>query len=149
MGTFPVLLLILLLVVLEHPSTFLAAVICTSSSCFTNLVFSSHTPTCSSFGTITFIRIHRLILVSRCESVRIASILPKCALPFPIAFAMCASQDHSFDISTSRYVYWSAIGNSRSPYFLVKVTGFTLSSLHTTTAHFLYVRCHSPFPCVL
>ena len=73
-------------VVLEHPinSTFLAAVVCTVSSCFTNFAFPSHTcPAYSSFGTIAFIKIHILILVSRCESVRIASILPTCVLPFP------------------------------------------------------------------
>ena len=67
---------IVLLVVLEHPSTLLAAVFGTVSSCFTNFVFPSHTsPAYSSFGTITLIRIH-LLLASRCESVRIASILP-------------------------------------------------------------------------
>ena len=61
-----------LLVVLEHPSTFLAAAICTVSSCFTNCAFPSHTsPAYSSFGTITFIRIHLLVLVTRCESVKI------------------------------------------------------------------------------
>ena len=64
-----------------------------------------------------------------------ASILPTCALPFPITFVLCASQEHYFEISTRRYVYWSAIGNPSSPHFQMKVTGFTLSSLHTTTAH--------------
>ena len=67
---------------LEHPSTFLAVVVCTVSSCFTNFAFSSRTsPAYSCFGTITFIRKHILILVSRFESVRIASILPTCVLP--------------------------------------------------------------------
>ena len=75
-GTFPVLLLILyevLLVVLEHPITFLAAAVCTASSCVINLASPSHaSPACSSFGTITFIRTQILTLLSRCESVRIA-----------------------------------------------------------------------------
>ena len=53
----------------------------------------------------TFIRIHLLILLPMCESVRIASILPTCALPFPIIFAMCVSQKQSFQISTPRYAY--------------------------------------------
>ena len=76
-----------LLVVLEHPSTFLGAVICTVSGCFTNFAFPSHIPPAySSFDTTTFIRIHVLILVSRCESDRIASILPTCAVPFPVTF---------------------------------------------------------------
>ena len=53
-----------LLVVLEHPGTFLAAVVCTVSSCLTNFAFPSHSsPAYSSFGTITLIRIHLLILV--------------------------------------------------------------------------------------
>ena len=89
-----------LLVVLEHPSICLAAVICAVSSFFTNFVFPSHTsPAYSNFGTITSIRIHYLIPVSRCGSVRIASILPTCDLPFQRN--MCASQGHSFKISRS------------------------------------------------
>ena len=50
---------------------------------------------------------------SRCKSVRIASILPTIntwALPVPNYFAMRASHEHFFEISTPRYVYWSAIG---------------------------------------
>ena len=67
-----------LLVVCEHPSAFLVAVICAVSSCFTDFVFHSHTSLAySSLGTITFIRIH-ILIVSKCESVRIASILPTC-----------------------------------------------------------------------
>ena len=51
-----------LLVILEHLVIFVAAVICTVSACFTNFAFPSHTsPAYSSFGTITFIRIHLLI----------------------------------------------------------------------------------------
>ena len=68
-----------LLVVLEHRSIFLAAVICiVFSSWFTNFAFPSHTSAYSNFGTITFLRIHILILVSRCGSVSIAPILPTC-----------------------------------------------------------------------
>ena len=63
-------------VVLEHPNTFVAAVICIVSSCFSNFAFPSHTYAYSSFGTFTFIRIRILLLVSWCESVRIGSILP-------------------------------------------------------------------------
>ena len=105
-----------ILVVFEHPSTFLAAVIYTVSSCSTNFAFPSHTTrSYSHFGAITLIIIHILILVPRCGSVRIASILPTCYLPFPITFAMCASQEQSFEISTPRYVYWSTIGSSSPP----------------------------------
>ena len=53
-------------------------------------------PTYCSFCTIRFIR-------SRCESVRIASILDTCALPFPTTSVVCASQGQHFDISTPRY----------------------------------------------
>ena len=116
--------LCVLLVLLEYPQgTSLAAVICTVSCCFTNFAFPSLTsPAYSSFGTFTFfIRLHLLILVSRCDSVRIAPVLPKCALPFPSAFGMCASQEQAFEISTPRYVYWSAICNSSSPHFHLKV----------------------------
>ena len=57
----------LLLVVLEHPSTFSAAVICSVSSWFANCAFPPHTsPAYYSFGTITFIIVHILILVSSC-----------------------------------------------------------------------------------
>ena len=79
--------------------------------------------------------------MKRCESVRIASILHACALPFSITFAMCAFQEHYFEVSTPMYVYWSAIGNTSSPHLHVKVTEIILSSLHatTTTAHVLTV----------
>ena len=90
--------------------------------------------------------------MSRCDSVRIASILPTCAFPFSYHFRyVCNAHPKTiyFDISTPRYVYWSAIGNSSSPHFHLKVTGFTLSSLHAITAHFftfavtLYILVHS------
>ena len=71
------------LVVLEHHRSFLACVVCTVSNCFTSFAFPSHhTPRpYSSSGAFPFIRIHVVIqlIVSRCESVRIASILPTCA----------------------------------------------------------------------
>ena len=69
-----------LLVVLEHPSTFLPVVaICTVSSSFTNFAFRSHTsPAYSSYCTVIFIGIHILILVSRCKSGRIVSIMSTC-----------------------------------------------------------------------
>ena len=80
--------ILLLLLILYYSSclsilvVFLAAVICSvfsCSSCCTNFAFPSHTPPAySNFGTTTFIRIHLLILVSRCGSVSIASILPTC-----------------------------------------------------------------------
>ena len=74
-----------LLVALEHPSIFLAALICTVSSCFTNFAFPFYTsPAYTNFGTIILTTMHILILVSRCESVRMASILPTCGLLFPI-----------------------------------------------------------------
>ena len=66
----------------------------------------------SSFGTITFLRIHLLILVSGCDSLRITSILPICALPFSITLFMCAPHEPFFYISTPRYVYWFTMGNS-------------------------------------
>ena len=113
------------LVVLEHLGILLAAVICTAvSNYFTNFASPSHiSPAYSSFGGIAVIRIHLLILVSRRESVRIAPILPTYGLPFPITFAVCASQasqEQSFDISTPRYACWSTIGNSSSPRFQLK-----------------------------
>ena len=53
------------------------------------LRFPSHTSVYSSFGS----HIHQNTYFNpslRCESVRIAFILPTSALPFPITFAMCA-----------------------------------------------------------
>ena len=81
----------------------------------------------------THIFIHE---VPRCESVRVASIWPTCDLPFPIAFAIRVSQEQSFEISTPRYIYWSTVGRSSSPQLYLKITGFSLSSLRTTTALF-------------
>ena len=109
---------------------FSAAVICSVSSSFTNFPFPSHTSASSSLGNC---HIHQdiylnprvkvmVILVSRCESVRIASVLPTRVLPFPITFAMCASQEQSFEISTPGYVYWSPIGKSFSPRSQLKFT---------------------------
>ena len=70
----------ILLVVLEHLGIFLAAVVCTVASCFLRASTLSHSP-----GQ------HLLILGSRCEPVRIASILPTCVLPSPVTFAvLCA-----------------------------------------------------------
>ena len=112
---FPVLIIVLY---------YLAAAACTVPSCFTSFVFPSHTLAYSSFGNITLIRKHILILVPTFESVRIASILPTCALPFPISFALCASPEQNLDAPTPRYVYWSTIGNCLLPI------------IHTTTAHF-------------
>ena len=92
-GYIPGSLNIVLLVVLEHPlSIFLAAVICIVFCCFrTDFAFPSYTsPAYFNFGTITLIRLHLPILVSRCRSVRIASILSAYVSSFPIAFAMCA-----------------------------------------------------------
>ena len=71
------------------------------------------------------------LLGSHPSRLRVLYFYPTC-----ITFAMCASQGQPFEISTPRYVYWSTIGNSSSPHFHLKATGFTLSSLHTTTAHF-------------
>ena len=71
-----------------------------------------------------FITAHLLILVSRCESVRNASILPTYALLFLFGIALCVSQEQYFDTSTARYVYWSMIGNSSSTNFHLHITGF-------------------------
>ena len=111
--------------------------ICTVSSCFTtDFAFPSHTSAYSCFGTTALITIHLFILVSRCESVSIASILPACAFPFPTAFAMYASQEQSCEISAPRYVYRSIIGDWYFPHFHLNVAGFSLSSVRSrTTAH--------------
>ena len=63
--------------------------------------------------------------------------LPTCTSPFSITFTMCVSQEQSFQISTPGCIYWSTIGNSSCPHLQLKSTGFNLSSIHTTTAHFL------------
>ena len=68
----------------SYAVVFSGAFICAVSTCFTNFVFPSHkSPAHSSFGTITFIILHILILVSGCEYVRTASISPfLCVYPF-------------------------------------------------------------------
>ena len=80
-----------LLVVLERLST-IFAVIRTVSGWFKNFAFPPHTsPAYSSFSTNTLIvpgNAH-LILVPRCGSVMIASILPTCVLPFPVLLLLC------------------------------------------------------------
>ena len=58
-------------------------------------------------------------------------------LPLPITYCSgCIPRAECLAISTPRYVYWSTIGTSSSPYFQLKFTGLNLSSLPTTTAHF-------------
>ena len=65
------------LVVLEHPSIFLAVVICTVSSCIANFAFPSHTsPACSNFGAITFIRLY--ILMLECQGAGLLGSHPSC-----------------------------------------------------------------------
>ena len=82
-----------LLVVFQHPSTFFSCCHPYRFQLFYGLgslpILLLHKYSC---GTTRFIRTHILILVSRCESGRIASILPTCALPFTITFAVCASE---------------------------------------------------------
>lgn len=103
---------VVLLVVFEHLCTFIAAIICTVFSCYTNFVFPSHSFSAySSSGTITFIRIYLSILVSTCESLRIMSVLPICALPSPTTLSTCASQETGFYITTPRFVHWFTSGN--------------------------------------
>ena len=124
MGIFSVLILILYYSSYLSISVLLAVVICTVSSWFNNFGFPSHaSPAYSHFGTTTFVGILLLTLVSRCEYVRIASILHTCALSSSIAFALCASHEQSFELSTPRYVCWSAIGNSLSPHVHLKAVG--------------------------
>ena len=87
-------------------------------------------------GTIIYIEIHVLGLAPRCVSVKDASILPTTGgAPFPTTFSVCEYQEQSFGVSTSKYLYWSTIGNSCYPHFQSEDTGFTLSALHTTTVH--------------
>ena len=89
MGTFLVLLLILyyswylsILVTIQLLPSALFPV-------FTNSAFPPHTSLAYySFGTITLIIIHILILVSKCGSVRIASILPTVVYPF-LLLSLC------------------------------------------------------------
>ena len=123
-----------LLVVLEHPNIFylrsyvlFPAVLRTSRPLPIHILHIPALLPSHSLGYISW-------SLPRCESVRIASISPTCALPFPIIFAMCVSQDKSFEISTPREVYLSAIG---SPYLR-----------YIQYCAFLDVCCHPPFPSV-
>ena len=79
--------------------------------------------------------------MSRRESARIVSILPTCVLSNYIVFATRLPQERFCLVSTPRYVYWSTIGNSSSPHFRLKCTGFTFSLLHKHTAR--------PFTCAV
>ena len=124
---------------------FSASVNCIVSNCFTSFSFPSHTsPVYSSFGTIhiTFIRVHLLILVSRCEFVRIASISPTCGLSFPTTFAIiiCVSQEQYFNIPTRQGIAYTGLRSAiyfLPTYFQQQFIGFTLPSLQRTSAHFL------------
>ena len=95
----------------------------------------------------TFFIKHLETLLPRCDSVWIAWGLPTRTSPFPITFAMGASQEHDFDISTPRYVYWSAIGISSS---LTSISMFPVNLISVTYNYCapLYVRCLSPLPLV-
>ena len=139
----------LLLAVLEHLGVFfLSAVICAVSNWIANFAFPSYTfPAYSSFGTVKFIVIRLLMLLSRCESINNASISPTCALPFLVTWAMCVSQEQYFEISTPRYVYWCTIGT----YFVFSPIPTGIYRVHLifdTYNHcaLLDVRRHPPFP---
>ena len=136
----------------EHPSTFFAAAICSAPSCFTSFAFPSYTCAYSSFGTITFIRIRPLILVSRCESVRIASILPTtCASPFPTYFAMCIPIQSSILRSLRRGTYTglrSVIHLFPNPVRKLPVSPY-LRDIQLLLLRIFFIRCHSPFPSIL
>ena len=143
-GTFPFLGTVFF-VVFEHPrnSTFLAAVTCTVLSCFANFVSPSH-----NFLRISaLVRSHSLsatssVLVSKRESVRIAFILPACALAY--YFWLCAPQEHHYGISMPRYIYWSSIGSLVLPFeccwALVVFVRYSYCAL--------FLNYHSPFSSV-
>ena len=54
----------------------------------------------SRLGTITFVRIQIVILVSRCESATTASIFSTCDLSFGNTFVSCVVHDPSFGVFT-------------------------------------------------
>ena len=141
-GTFPVLLLILYY---SSYVSILAAAICTVSSCFTDLAFPSHSsPAYPSFGTIILIRKHPLILLSRCGSVRITSILRTCAFYLLQLVSLCASQEHS-SIFLRRGTHISlrpVIGLSLSSIRMLQSSPYP-RYIYVTTAHFFTLL--SPF----
>lgn len=104
---------------------------------------------CSRFDSITFIRIYLLILVLRCASFRITSILPRCASPFPITLSICVSHAQLFEIYTPRYAHWSTVGTTSLPRFYLNFSGFSFSPLHKASAHLFTfaVPLHSLLHC--
>ena len=63
----------------------------------------------------TFFRIHNLILVPSCDSLRITSILAYLCFTLFYYFDNVCIPRTVFYISTPRYVYWSTMANSSSP----------------------------------
>ena len=96
----------------------------------------------SRFLSIPLLHVLALVLLhsSRCESVRIASTLPMCHLPFSITFAiyMCIPRAVLLNLY-AKVRMLVKIGNSFSPRFQLKCTlGFTFSPIQTSSsAHFL------------
>ena len=108
---------------------------------FTNFSFLSHpSPAYSNIGMID--HIHKNTYVSSGAKVPVCKDRMHLAY-FSLTLSYCffyvfASQEQSIEVFTSKYVYWSTIGNSCCPYFqLEEDTGLILVSLHTTTAHVL------------
>ena len=97
---------------------FSAATICTLSTCFTNSASASYTPPAySCLSATTFVRIQIVILLSRCECARNASIFSACGLPFGNTFDFRVAHDRSFEVFTQTCTCWSTISKSSSPQF--------------------------------
>ena len=121
-----------LLVTLEHPIFFWAAVICTVSSCFTNFVSLPipvlHIPAWvqSHYSGYIFgsCRQRASLLGSHPSCLRVLYpfllfLLSMCAIPL--------SRQQSFEISLRQGIYWSAIGYLSSKFHL-DATGLSFSS---------------------
>ena len=127
-------------------TVFSAAAICILFTCLTNSASASHiSHAYSRLGTITFVRIQNVILVSRCESAWTASIFYTCDLPFGNTFVSCVVHDRSFEVFKPRCACWSTISRSSSQSSILLFSRFSLSLLNIITAHALTLDATNPF----
>ena len=147
MGTFSVLFLIYCSSCLSLPAPFKLR---PSTSLPTVLPNSRCVPTFFlhffSFGTI---RMHICTLMSRCESVSIAFILPTSSLPSPFTFTTCASQEKSFEsLRQGRYTGLRPVINLLPTCVFERYQGTICLFTYNYCALF-YFRCHCAFSSVL
>lgn len=91
-----------------------------------------------------YVCVHPSVKVSNLSG----SVLPTRTLPCLDNFALYLQSNVLIFLYTTQCVYWSTVCISSYPGLHLKITGFTLRSLHTTTTHVLTLRSPSISECI-